>query len=331
MLFSQISGIDINSAGQIFVADTDAVQVFVFSETGEFIRIIGREGKGPGEFTGINGISVGPGDSLFVLNWSPKHLSVFEPEWHQFEYSLRIPETLLSYPDELLGVTERGYYILYQSVFSFLGYFEEQPSLADAGRYAMVYFIGTDGSMSDEPVMKLPGRKFIVSTETSGMLIRPLPFGRHFTYRVDSAGLLYSGWNDTIDILVSADDGQVHRTIRIDHQPLKVTRADIDSLLASLSSRNSRKMVMDADLPKTRPAYESFAVDDKGRVWVRITTAKETDTVSWTIISRENTAVADAILPANVKLWFIEGARAYGTAENELGAEYVVVYSTTGV
>jgi hypothetical protein len=46
---------------------------------GKFIRKIGREGKGPGEFQYINGIVVGPHDTVYVFDRNLLRMTVIDP------------------------------------------------------------------------------------------------------------------------------------------------------------------------------------------------------------------------------------------------------------
>ena len=65
-------------------SNTDGLkQVGVFDQEGRLTKVIGRLGEGPGEFTLINHIVVGSGDSLYVYDHSQMRRSVFDPD-HEF-------------------------------------------------------------------------------------------------------------------------------------------------------------------------------------------------------------------------------------------------------
>src|SRR5215218_6137629 len=48
--FARISGIDVGRRGEIYVLDAGDRMVKVYDPSGQFVRRIGREGSGPGEF-----------------------------------------------------------------------------------------------------------------------------------------------------------------------------------------------------------------------------------------------------------------------------------------
>ena len=72
-------------------SNTDGLkQVGVFDPDGRLRKVIGRLGEGPGEFTHVNHIVVGSGDTLYVYDHSQLRRSVFDPG-HEFVRTERIP------------------------------------------------------------------------------------------------------------------------------------------------------------------------------------------------------------------------------------------------
>jgi hypothetical protein len=68
-----------DSRGRYFHRSFDGFSVLQFDSTGRFIRAIGRQGEGPGEFSRIRSLAIGPGDTLFVRHGS--RVSVFSPSF----------------------------------------------------------------------------------------------------------------------------------------------------------------------------------------------------------------------------------------------------------
>lgn len=57
-MFSQIRYLAVDNAENIYVADTKEMHVKVFDKNGEFLRVIGKAGQGPGEIGRIYGIQI---------------------------------------------------------------------------------------------------------------------------------------------------------------------------------------------------------------------------------------------------------------------------------
>lgn len=77
-MFGDISDIDVDQAGRIYVFDRQAQNVRLFEGNGAYVRTIGRVGHGPGEFSAVNGIAVDPANRLWVLNQGNLRYSVFD-------------------------------------------------------------------------------------------------------------------------------------------------------------------------------------------------------------------------------------------------------------
>lgn len=78
-LFGLISRIITDKAGNIYLLDTQLSEVKVFSPDGTFLRTIGREGEGPGEFRLPTGIFFAPDGNLGVLQAAPGKIVLLTP------------------------------------------------------------------------------------------------------------------------------------------------------------------------------------------------------------------------------------------------------------
>ncbi|WP_419164596.1 6-bladed beta-propeller [Candidatus Palauibacter sp.] len=77
----------VDSRGRIYLRGYFSTEIKVYEADGAFRKTIGREGEGPGEFRGINGVVVGSADSLLVLDRLGMRMSVFSPD-HEFVRSV---------------------------------------------------------------------------------------------------------------------------------------------------------------------------------------------------------------------------------------------------
>ena len=65
-VFGQIGAVDRDARGRLYVADRQAAEVRVFSPDGEFIRVIGARGEGPGEYSEPDDLRITPQGELVV-------------------------------------------------------------------------------------------------------------------------------------------------------------------------------------------------------------------------------------------------------------------------
>jgi len=73
-----LTSVSFGPNGQIFVLDLDAYQIEVFDQSGEFIRTIGRPGRGPGEFTAPSAMAWDMEGRLWVSNEFNGRYDVFD-------------------------------------------------------------------------------------------------------------------------------------------------------------------------------------------------------------------------------------------------------------
>jgi 6-bladed beta-propeller len=77
--FSRITGIHEYSDGRILIADDIEKVVAVLDPDGSGVRVVGREGRGPGEYSELNVLLDMPGDSALLLDRRLLRYSVIGP------------------------------------------------------------------------------------------------------------------------------------------------------------------------------------------------------------------------------------------------------------
>lgn len=78
--FGNIESIATDSRGRIYVLEWDRQEIRVFDSVGTYSHTIGRRGQGPGELSAAWTLSIGPGDTLTVLDDGAMRFSVFAPD-----------------------------------------------------------------------------------------------------------------------------------------------------------------------------------------------------------------------------------------------------------
>lgn len=114
--FTSIWNIHVLSDGNLIVQNSPDSRLYELSPEGELVNFIGREGRGPGEFTEVYSSLLTPNDSLHVFEISSARQQVFvknrENEWEyhrerafrlelQEELQAPLPEEILPGPDHI--------------------------------------------------------------------------------------------------------------------------------------------------------------------------------------------------------------------------------------
>lgn len=77
-LIVRISGIDVDSAGNILLGDVSEGNVKLFAGDGRLLRVIGRKGEGPSEFKSPRYPRFGPGGLIYVADAQDGRVQVFD-------------------------------------------------------------------------------------------------------------------------------------------------------------------------------------------------------------------------------------------------------------
>jgi len=102
-----------DSRGNFIVNGNYSTFLKVFDRSGRFVRTIGREGGGPGEFRGVGAMDVLPGDTLVVFDWGTSRYSLFSAH-HEFLAAGPLPLT----PEQQVIAIPTGDFVFNSTMFS---------------------------------------------------------------------------------------------------------------------------------------------------------------------------------------------------------------------
>jgi hypothetical protein len=92
--FGEIRAVAFGRANRLYVADDLNHEIRVFESDGQLTRVIGRQGKGPGEFEWPWAVAVDDTDTLIVWDQGMGRFSVFDPDG-EFQRSFPPPRSWL--------------------------------------------------------------------------------------------------------------------------------------------------------------------------------------------------------------------------------------------
>jgi hypothetical protein len=78
--FGVIMAIDVDAEGNVYLLDAQLHQVMIYDSQGEFLRSVGREGEGPGEFRRPGDMVLLPGGNIGVVQQMPGKIVMLTPE-----------------------------------------------------------------------------------------------------------------------------------------------------------------------------------------------------------------------------------------------------------
>ncbi len=290
----------VDSRGRLYVADSGWGGLLVFSDTGVLEGVIGRAGKGPGEFEHVSAVHVDALDSIYVWDGQLNRITTFSPDEHEFVHSFAVLyEGMLS--GGFVGAVDRGFLVRY---FGIPGW----GLPADMENLEKVMLLDWSGKAIMDSVAYLPGQEKLVPGR---VWIKDLPFSPapHFVLAPDQT--LYYGSSSAIRFVRTAMDGAPNEAIEVSHIPVSISKAERDRIIQEEQESAFKRMLRDR-LPEMKPAFVRIVPDDEGRLWIALSRDENVTVVEWMVVDSTGTVVARTELPEYVRLYVVREGRAYG-------------------
>lgn len=121
--FNNFMNVDFLGNGNLIVLEMNATRFFEFSPDGELLQVVGRRGRGPGEFTHIWNFVLTPDDSLHVYEMNSGRQHVFYKtgeEWLPVRETVSVPNLydrsfVYDIPRKIFHNEGEGYYAQFGS------------------------------------------------------------------------------------------------------------------------------------------------------------------------------------------------------------------------
>ncbi len=322
--FTAISAIDVDSRGNLYVAD--AVNVAVLSPDARLLRRIGREGKGPGEFERVNVIRILAGDSVFAFDAGAARVTVFPPASDRAAYTTGLSTAGLFFPYWVQPVRGGALLALFRAAYG-VG-----PDGGERGvRRETIRLLNADASLRQDSVLSFPEYEAVPIRQgpVQGALFDP--FGRRMLVAL-SGDRVYSAWSGDWRVEMHSVTGRRLGNIRPGEPPAPrpITPAELDSVVTLMMeglpfSRATVQRAMEGTGRHTWPVLQDLVVDDGGRIWLAAT-GQRGEPVHWIGTDEQGRRVGAFDLPETVRIHLIRGDTAYGVALDEDDVPHVAIY-----
>jgi len=247
-MFFDISDIDQDSKGNIYVLDYMYCQIKVFNNEGKYLKTIGRKGSGPGEFRTAWKIFIDEKDYLYTTDLNLRRLTVFNQEG-VYDTSYTFPKT---------GSTVREFFVDQNSNFILIDsrtvYIEQKRKATTE-----INYYSKD--------MKLIRNIFTGEGISANRSMRR-PFPCLLSYSYIKNGKFVYGVNDKYTFFIDTLDKNTVEEIIREFKPLKVNKNDKDKYFEFtrlIPDKNRiRDIINNTNFPKYKPPYEWILADDTG-------------------------------------------------------------------
>lgn len=184
-----------------------------------------------------------------------------------------------------------------------------------------------------------PGSEYYSPPVDDGVMVIRIPFSRD-GFDVPWGDDVIVGSNDTYEIRVYSTGGTLKRIVRREHDLIPITPAHLDAYIERLVAglpeperaarrREEREEYRDVGLPNTHPAFRRVLADEVDHLWIQEYTlpGEAGPNPVWTVFDPEGHVLGFMDTPAGLRIFEIGEDYLLGYATDELGVEYVQLWS----
>jgi hypothetical protein len=243
-----------------YIADDSDMAIKVFDADGKYLRSIGRQGSGPGEFTAIFEIIPLTGGGLLVSDYQTRRTSLFDPQGQflsSFNWKKFFGRIYLVTPDTCTV---------------------EEFVFTDAGTERWIKTIDFNGTE------KLSFGKFtfppMKMLQSAGVAVSmSVPWSPQSVFAGDlSRHWLYHSPGDRYLIEVYDNQAKLVRKIERPYELVPVTGADINDLKSRFANNPDSpraKLYQQMEFPKVKTVTDRLIVDSAGNLWLETNEVKK--------------------------------------------------------
>lgn len=311
--------------GTIVVADRFSWSIRYFSEKGELVRTVGREGDGPGEFRGISWLGRCAGDTIFVWDFMHRRMSALDPAGRvsrQFRLPLN-PTDPVPYVFRCSG--SGSFALLAEPLLADL------PARANESARAKAPLVVADsrGEITGR-IGEFVTREFVVAGQLGAPLPRPL--GRETSIAI-TGNAVFVGTADSAIVEMFGLDGSRRRAIRIDAPSRRPTRQLYERAAEELVAYQRdaawqarfKKLFLEMPMPATLPPYSAIFADTDGVLWVVHSTLGDS-LLSLSAHSNEGRLLSTVTVPRLETVFEIGTDYILGSYQDSAGYPHVASY-----
>jgi hypothetical protein len=282
IILYEAGNVIVDEAEDIYIVDRQDFQIKVFSPEGSFIRSIGKQGEGPGEFQAIGYVTFVPDGRLLVMDFRSRRTSLFDiagnfisgHPWTKSFSQLVLPTNSSYFVQEF--IIEEGSDPLSERRLVLDEVDFEGNQIRSFGEYKMA--------------------ELRVLTQGNIMFGMSVPHSPQSLFAGDMSNqYLYHCLNDTYLIDVLDTQGTIFRKIELPYDPLPYTSHDKEQFLDRYRERedeNQLKLVEGMDFPSEKNVMARMMTDDEGNLWVQTHEIREdgdTKTTAYDIFNGDGT------------------------------------------
>lgn len=332
--FGQIVGVDVDTNGNVYVADQQAQEVRVFDAGGAYLRTIGRPGSGPGELgLGIAGVFVVNGE-VVVPDLGNQRVARFTPDGEpigteRLDFAVGVPIRWDVSGGGRLVVQKRGLNIADSTA---------------APRGDPILTLAAVGEEPDTVAVLPPGQ----SVQFTGGRAQIRQFEPEPIWDASPDGRLLTAMNSAWRLEIWGADGRLTRVVTRPSERKPVTERDKQVFRSAIGDairqQGAPPEAVETFLQQIQfadhfPAFVSLALGPAGSVWVQhfrsgdelagegeTFDVQDLGSTEWGVFDADGRYLGSVTFPGKYQPIRSMDDRFYGVARDELDVQSLKVY-----
>lgn len=310
--------------GHLFVADMSSEEVRIFSRGGHYLRTIGRDGHGPGEFTRLSMLHLIGGDTLLTYAGGTDRFSLFNLQGKLLnEFRTLKGIEGLAFP---AAITGSGLILSLDVAAS--TQLPRSGEIVDSARVALFNLAG----QREKTLGSMPfARRFVLSSGDRNS-VGSVPFAPVSVFTGWHLGFCFSP-SDSYVIRCFSEEGDLLMEVRWKRTLRPLTPEDISAYQALVMERVrpqrraiERSMLEKTPYPASQPSYQSMISTPGGTLWVKEFRGPRDSKSTWHLFGPDGLYRGSFDMPKGFSLRSVTETTAAGIWKDELDVEHVWVF-----
>jgi hypothetical protein len=315
IFYKRFNNLEVDSLERIYVKNEETIHIY--DKGGNYIKTLGREGSGPGEFKVIHNFKI-KNFHLYVYDANLARISVYELSSFDLKNVISVPT--------VSGKIGLGEFSIRNDGTIIVGMTESKRKRNSpiTDKYMHYYIIDKEGLINKKELLSTSLSSYFEVENERGTSYPPIPFDRTTLFSMSKSDKLYFAWTGKIAIKKFDRVGKYLKGYYYPYDNIEVV-GDIDypKVYSVLDIISDTKRVLGNRLPESKPAVKHFFVDDKERIWLSTITS-DNDTYEWWVINENGAFLAKFILPKNEIIKVVRDGIAYTIKQDAESGFYFI-------
>ncbi|MDZ7773285.1 MAG: hypothetical protein U5K31_11200 [Balneolaceae bacterium] len=309
----------VDAQGRVIIPNESEKYINVYDSSGTKITTLGREGRGPGEFTSLYHMGI-IGDEIYATFASGIGINFFSLD------SLVSTHTLYLEPELENIIRDSATWLIQSPRFyrtvdgkSLLAAYRDYDKKETPQDHRLkFYLLNREGRFSSDLLLEMRSdEKFTLDMGGNFPgrgILTDLPVSLKSLIDVDSNALIYYARTDTPLVKVRDTTGTYRKAFYLDLPRVETRADDVISLAdnGDFLAGGIRKM----DLRPLWPAFDSMIIDDDDRIWIS-TVIEDFEVYRWWVLDTEGNLLARFDWPRDKPIRYIRDDHIYTRETNE--------------